>query len=125
MQRKRLDVSWQKVQYVHLFWSYAHPMRLIGVSFTSLWGISIPLPAVPEDVEHMESWMPKITQLVRTARTVPPMPSDRVPFVIQVQSGRLKPNLVKVWPGGLDAIIDGLEYMKAGNVKAEKIVYRI
>ena len=42
-----------------------------------------------------------------------------------VKEGLIKPNPVKYWPGGLDAIKDGLEFMKEGKVSAEKIVYRI
>ncbi|EIN07976.1 GroES-like protein [Punctularia strigosozonata HHB-11173 SS5] len=62
-------------------------------------------PAAPEDRDHMSSWMPKITEMVG--------------------SGKIKANPVKIWPGGLDAIKDGFEYMKAGKVRAEKIVYQI
>ena len=46
------------------------------------------------------------------------MPSDDnpVPF---------KPNKVKLMPGGLDSVKEGLELLKAGEVHGEKIVYRI
>lgn len=42
-----------------------------------------------------------------------------------VAEGKIKPNPVKVWDGGLDAISDGLQYMREGKVSAEKIVYRV
>ena len=42
-----------------------------------------------------------------------------------VSAGAIKPNPVKLWPGGLDAINDGLQYMREGKVSAEKIVYRL
>jgi len=37
----------------------------------------------------------------------------------------LKPNVVKIWDGGLEKIQDGLQYMMDGKVSGEKIVYRI
>ncbi|EIN07977.1 zinc-binding oxidoreductase ToxD [Punctularia strigosozonata HHB-11173 SS5] len=63
------------------------------------------LPAIPEDRQQVAEWLPKITELF--------------------QHGKVKPNPVKFWPGGLDAIKDGFEYMKSGKLSAEKIVYRI
>ena len=42
-----------------------------------------------------------------------------------VVSGKIRPNPVKLWEGGLDAIADGLRYMKEGKVSGEKIVYHI
>ncbi|KAG9096729.1 hypothetical protein FS749_007852 [Ceratobasidium sp. UAMH 11750] len=62
-------------------------------------------PASAEDHNHMASWMPKITDLVN--------------------SGKVKPNPVKLWPGGLEAINDGLQYMREGKVSAAKIVYNV
>lgn len=42
-----------------------------------------------------------------------------------VATGRVKPNPIKLWEGGLDAIPDGFRYMKEGKNSGEKIVYRI
>lgn len=42
-----------------------------------------------------------------------------------VKRGNIKPNPVKLWDGGLDAVEDGFAYMKAGKVTGEKIVYRV
>ena len=42
-----------------------------------------------------------------------------------VQSEAVKPNPIKLWEGGLEAIPDGLQYMREGKVSAEKIVYRL
>ena len=42
-----------------------------------------------------------------------------------VQDGAIKPLPVKLWEGGLNAIPDGLQYMREGRVSAEKIVYRL
>jgi hypothetical protein len=42
-----------------------------------------------------------------------------------VKEGKLKPMPVKLREGGLDGINDGLDYMVAGKVSAEKLVYRI
>ena len=42
-----------------------------------------------------------------------------------VKSGAVKPNPIKLWPGGLDSVNDGLQFMREGKVSAEKIVYRI
>ncbi|KAI0764949.1 GroES-like protein [Fomes fomentarius] len=62
----------------------------------------------------------------------PLAPSDKAQLVAfcknmprLVERGRLKPNLLKVWRGGLAAIPDGLQYMKEGKLSAEKIVYRL
>lgn len=43
----------------------------------------------------------------------------------QWQNGHIQPNKVQHWQGGLDAIADGLQYMKEGKVSAAKIVYTI
>jgi len=58
-----------------------------------------------EDREHMVAFLPKLTELVR--------------------EGKIRPNRIKVWEGGLDAVADGLVYMKEGKVSGEKIVYRV
>ena len=62
-------------------------------------------PGAPEDRAHTVRFLKKLPELVST--------------------GKIKPNPVKLWPGGLDAINDGLKYMEQGKVSAEKIVYRL
>lgn len=62
-------------------------------------------PAVPEDRVHMVQFLKKVPELVR--------------------EGKVKPLPVKLWKGGLDAIPQGLRYMKEGRVSGEKIVYRV
>ena len=62
-------------------------------------------PVSEEDHAHMAQFLKKTPELI--------------------VSGKIKPNPVKLWEGGLDAIPDGLQYMKEGKVSAEKIVYRI
>ena len=42
-----------------------------------------------------------------------------------VEQGRLKPNPLKTWEGGLAAIPEGLQYIKEGKNSAEKLVYRL
>ena len=42
-----------------------------------------------------------------------------------VKDGKIKPLPIKLWEGGLDRILAGLQYMKEGKVSAEKIVYKI
>lgn len=42
-----------------------------------------------------------------------------------VQAGSIRPNPIKFWEGGLDAVKEGLVYMKEGKVTGEKIVYRV
>ncbi|KAI0921151.1 hypothetical protein AcW1_004772 [Taiwanofungus camphoratus] len=42
-----------------------------------------------------------------------------------VSAGAIKPNLVKLWEGGLDSIKDGLQYMREGKNSGEKIVYKV
>ncbi|QRV87251.1 Zinc-binding dehydrogenase [Ceratobasidium sp. AG-Ba] len=59
------------------------------------WNPSAQFPASPEDRQGMVSWMPKLEQLVN--------------------SGKLKPNPVKLWPGGLEAVNEGLQYMREGK----------
>ncbi|KAG9127727.1 hypothetical protein FRC07_010339 [Ceratobasidium sp. 392] len=62
-------------------------------------------PASAEDHNHMAAWMPKLTELVN--------------------SGKVKPNPVKLWSGGLEAVKDGFQYMREGKVSAAKIVYNV
>ncbi|CAE7226229.1 unnamed protein product [Rhizoctonia solani] len=62
-------------------------------------------PASPEDRAHMVSWMPKLEEFVT--------------------KGQIKPNPVKLWPGGLVAVNQGFQYMREGKVSAEKIVYNV
>ena len=42
-----------------------------------------------------------------------------------IKDGLIKPPKIKVWEGGLDAIPEGLAYMREGKVSAEKIVYKV
>ncbi|EIN07943.1 GroES-like protein [Punctularia strigosozonata HHB-11173 SS5] len=74
-----------------------------GRAFRTYWGWDI--PAVPEDRLQVAEWMPKITELLK--------------------QGKVKPNPIKLLPGGLDAFGDGFEYMKSGKLSAEKIVFRV
>jgi Zn-dependent alcohol dehydrogenase len=53
----------------------------------------------------MASWIPKLEELV--------------------SAGKIKPNPVKLWPGGLEAVNEGFQYMREGKVSAEKIVYNV
>lgn len=61
--------------------------------------------ASPEDHAHMAQFLTKTPELVTT--------------------GKVKPNPIKLWEGGLKAIPDGLRYMKEGRNSGEKIVYRV
>ncbi|CAE6477090.1 unnamed protein product [Rhizoctonia solani] len=65
----------------------------------------IQFPASPEDKARMAAWMPKLEELVT--------------------NGQIKPNPVKLWPGGLEAVNEGFQYMREGKVSAEKIVYNV
>ncbi|KIJ39290.1 hypothetical protein M422DRAFT_32775 [Sphaerobolus stellatus SS14] len=58
-----------------------------------------------EDKAHMVAFLPKLTELVR--------------------DGKIRSNKLKLWEGGLDAIGDGLAYMKAGKISGQKIVYKV
>jgi len=62
-------------------------------------------PVIPEDRAHMVAFLKKVPELVRTKK--------------------ISPNKTKVWEGGLQAVPDGLQYMREGKVSAEKIVYRL
>ncbi|RPD66607.1 GroES-like protein [Lentinus tigrinus ALCF2SS1-7] len=66
---------------------------------------SIQIPVVPEDKVHMAAFLKKLPQLVR--------------------DGAVKPLPIKSWEGGLEAVQDGLQYMREGKVSAEKIVYLV
>ena len=63
------------------------------------------LAASPEDHAHMAQFLAKTPELVA--------------------AGEVKPNPIKLWEGGLDAIPAGLWYMKEGKNSGEKIVYRV
>ncbi|KAI0093485.1 zinc-binding oxidoreductase ToxD [Irpex rosettiformis] len=64
------------------------------------------VPAQPEDREQVREWLTG-------------------PGIQFVKDGLVKPNPVKLMPGGLAGIPEGLEYMKAGKNSAEKLVYKI
>ncbi|KAI0371635.1 GroES-like protein [Pilatotrama ljubarskyi] len=61
-----------------------------------------------------------------------PDPADRAHMVkflkkvpALVKQGAIKPLPIKFWEGGIDAITDGLQYLREGKVSGEKIVYRV
>ncbi|KAI0692545.1 zinc-binding oxidoreductase ToxD [Cytidiella melzeri] len=66
-------------------------------------------------------------------QTLPAAPEDRIqvrdwltgPWIQLVKDGVIKPNPVKLMPGGLAGIPEGFEYMKAGKNSAEKLVYKL
>ncbi|RDX46877.1 GroES-like protein [Lentinus brumalis] len=62
-------------------------------------------PVAPEDRAHMVQFLKKIPKFI--------------------EDGSIKPLKVRLWEGGLNAIPEGLQYMREGKVSAEKIVYRI
>ncbi|KZT68234.1 GroES-like protein [Daedalea quercina L-15889] len=62
-------------------------------------------PACPEDRAHMAAFLRKLPELVR--------------------EGKIVPNKTVLWEGGLQAVPDGLQYMREGKVSGEKIVYRL
>ncbi|KAI0723729.1 GroES-like protein [Cerioporus squamosus] len=62
-------------------------------------------PAQPQDRAHMVAFLKQLPQLVR--------------------DGAVKPIPVKLWEGGLEEVLSGLQYMREGKVSAEKIVYRV
>lgn len=62
-------------------------------------------PASAQDRTHTVEFLKKVPELLK--------------------SGQLKPNPVKVLPGGLDGIQDGLRYMEEGNVSGVKLVYNV
>ncbi|KAJ7748790.1 GroES-like protein [Mycena maculata] len=60
----------------------------------------------------------------------PAAPEDRVYAVkwqqgALVKSGQLKANPIKIIPGGLHGVKEGFEFMKAGKVSAQKLVYQV
>ncbi|KAH9934267.1 GroES-like protein [Fomitopsis serialis] len=61
--------------------------------------------AQPKDRAQIANFMLKTPQLVR--------------------DGLIVPNRVKLWEGGLQAIPEGLQYMREGKVSGEKVVYRV
>ncbi|KAI0069768.1 GroES-like protein [Panus rudis PR-1116 ss-1] len=63
-------------------------------------------PASPEDKAHMVQFLKKLPGFVK--------------------EGKIKPNPVKLWPvNGLDAIPEGLQYLREGKNSGEKVVHRI
>ncbi|KAL1947847.1 hypothetical protein VTO73DRAFT_13571 [Trametes versicolor] len=68
-------------------------------------GPTMHFPVFPDDREQMARFLKKVPRLVK--------------------DGVVKPPAIKLWEGGLEAIPDGLQYMREGKVSAEKIVYRV
>lgn len=42
-----------------------------------------------------------------------------------VKEGKIKPNVITEWEGGLEKVPDAIEYLATGKVSGEKIVSRI
>ena len=42
-----------------------------------------------------------------------------------VKEGKIKPNVITKWEGGLDRVPDAIEYLAAGKVSGEKIVFSL
>ncbi|KAL1947808.1 hypothetical protein VTO73DRAFT_13532 [Trametes versicolor] len=82
--------------YTLLYWA-------LGRAFS--FGPTADHPVRPEDRAHMEHFLTKVPGLVK--------------------AGQIKPLPIKFFEGGLAAIPEGFQYMREGNVSAEKIVYRI
>lgn len=68
-------------------------------------GPNFHIPAKPQDRAQMVEFLKKVPGLIK--------------------DGLIKPPKIKAWEGGLDAIPEGLAYMREGKVSAEKIVYRV
>lgn len=102
--------------------------------------VAIVLP-IPEEVMHMREDVRLIDTLIYTSlgrpiawfgETIPVRPADRTHMAAflrklpgLLRTGAIQPNPIKLWPGGLAAVPDGLQYMREGKTSAEKIVYRI
>ncbi|TFY63725.1 hypothetical protein EVJ58_g3092 [Rhodofomes roseus] len=71
------------------------PFSMLGQDF----------PVSAEDRAHAVAFLKKIPELVREKQIIP--------------------NKTKLWEGGLQAVPDGLQYMRDGKVSAEKIVYSL
>ncbi|EIW60399.1 GroES-like protein [Trametes versicolor FP-101664 SS1] len=68
-------------------------------------GPTMHFPVLPEDRGQMTEFLKKVPQLVK--------------------DGAVRPPAIKLWEGGLEAIPNGLQYMREGKVSAEKIVHRL
>lgn len=62
-------------------------------------------PPVPEDRAHMAAFLKKVPGFV--------------------SSGVVRANPIKLWPGGLEGVNDGLQFMREGKNSGEKIVYKL
>ncbi|KZT71551.1 GroES-like protein [Daedalea quercina L-15889] len=82
-------------QFTLIYTSLGREVNLHG----TIWAAS------PEDHAHMAEFLSKTPELVA--------------------SGKVKPNPIKFWDGGLNAVSDGLQYMREGRNSGEKIVYRV
>jgi len=88
-----------------------------------------------KDVTVLTSWLYSSSGVERNlgGLIIPPSEAHRAQiaelFVNKLSNyykeGKLKPNRVKLWPGGLDGIPDAMEYMAGNKVNAEKIVFAI
>ncbi|KAH8426388.1 zinc-binding alcohol dehydrogenase family protein [Aspergillus melleus] len=65
----------------------------------------IPFPAKPEDMEFAKKFWATAEQLLA--------------------QGKVKPHPLKVNPGGLRGVLDGMKAMQEGKVSGEKLVYRV
>lgn len=42
-----------------------------------------------------------------------------------VKEGKIKPNVITKWEGGLEKVPDGIEHLATGKVSGEKIVFSL
>jgi threonine dehydrogenase-like Zn-dependent dehydrogenase len=64
------------------------------------------MSAAPEDRAQVKEWL-------------------EGPWLQLLRDGLIKPNPVKLMPGGLESIPEGFAYMKEGKNSAEKLVYKL
>ena len=86
------------------------PCHLASLLYTALgrefeWKGLMVIPRFEEDLKHHVEALKKVPQLVL--------------------DGVVKPLPIKLWEGGLEAIADGLQWMREGKVSGQKIVYRV
>lgn len=80
--------------WVMIYSLFGKPVKLKGVYGR---------PATPDDHRFAKTWFPVAERLIA--------------------DGRLKAHPIEVRPGGLAGVVDGIENLRKGQVKARKLVY--
>ncbi|KAM5537100.1 hypothetical protein V8D89_009246 [Ganoderma adspersum] len=96
--------------------------------------IDIDIETPPKDIVHQFTFIGTALgkEVTTIGQSFPVSPEDQAQIAsfvkkmpILIEQGKLVPNPIKLWPGGLAAIPEGVQYIQEGKQSAEKIVFSL